>query len=417
MAPKTRRIAEKAVVLAAVGSDGAREADERLTFDTEVRQVLIEITGTAQKFEHTMLLERVEGSTWVTMDSDLTQKVESIAGERVVVLGRNSQFPIADRPFLIMPELSAGRLSELVMQGRRLAELYRPTLPTVLRPGLPVPMAPATSLGQWYFGDSGHPHFGTPVPLSCMADSTGLHIEGWVGLLKYNEGGSSERWTFIEYIEDSLFARWIEEKREGAGRDVRLLPLHETKGKMRRPLFREAAEHFSRPSMPRADIFEGPSAAEEITDGIVESGLEPQGYARAVVQESGLTAKGVVTELKVILYTFFLLGCVDRLNCHALAACEHLGRRAMQLLEATARNAKAPDFEHLDGYLAHMAEPGTTARAGKFASHVADRQKLHANVMKQIRLSKEEEAHAAKARGGGGGGGGRGAGKNGGKGE
>ena len=38
-----------------------------------------------------------------------------------------------------------------------------------------------------------------------------------------------------------------------------------------------------------------------------------------------------------------------------------------------------------------MAEPGSTVRAGKFASHIASRQQVHGLIMKQQRLAREEE--------------------------
>ena len=130
---------------------------------------------------------------------------------------------------------------------------------------------------------------------------------------------------------------------------------------------------------------------------VSESGLEIQGYSRALVTETGVNPKGhLAQELKVLFHSLFLMTCHDRLNVTQLTSAEHLSRRILQLLEAVAVDAKQPNFEQLEGYLLHMAEPGTTSRAGKFAAHIASRQQQHGQILKQLRLAKEEEESKRK---------------------
>ena len=142
-------------------------------------------------------------------------------------------------------------------------------------------------------------------------------------------------------------------------------------------------------SPPPGGISEGPLATEELLQQVAESGLGLLGYSRALIVETGINLRGhLAQEPKIHLHGLYLMSCVDRLNTTQLATAEHMSRRVLQLLEAAARNAKAPDFDHLEGYLLHMAEPGTTARADKFAAHIAGRQQIHTTIMKQRRLAK-----------------------------
>ena len=101
------------------------------------------------------------------------------------------------------------------------------------------------------------------------------------------------RWTFVELVENENCAGWLKEKREGAGRDKRLTPLTEITGAGELlPLFRDLVRHHTKPAAPSPQVFEGPSAYEELAGAIVGSGMEPLAYGQQLVIQSGLSPKG-----------------------------------------------------------------------------------------------------------------------------
>ena len=373
----------------AVCDDDGRSDDEQRTVDTPLRQVLMAMTterGLPAKppYEHHLLVRRIGGSLWITCDSTLTLSVDDLQGEQVVVLGQDGLFPIAGRPFAVLPPVTAIQLNDLVVRANQLAEIQGEPA------GAIGGVAPRLEGGEWYFADTGHPLFGGPVPLVALAEPESVVTREGSGIPHHHDVDGARRWTFIEHVMPAAYSQWVSEKREGAGRDTRLSGLHVSKGSP--PLFREAYDGFSKGVTPLVGVFEGPSACEEVLRQVSESGLELQGYSRALITETGITAKGhVAVELKILLHALHLMACYDRLNVTNLAVAEHISRRVLQLLEASARNARQPDFEHLEGYVLHMAEPGSTVRAGKFASHIASRQQVHGLIMKQQRLAREEE--------------------------
>ena len=394
MAARARENPDAAVTLAGPN----RRPDERLTFDVTCRQVLMEITGSPSNYEHTLLLERVQGSVWVTLDTDLNMSVEDISEFQLVILGRKSPFPLAGRPFLILAPLDRNRLMEFQSQARAMADLHRNPLVTAGAAAGAV-VAPDDVDGRWYFADTGHPQFGTPVPIESLSVVEHVRREDECGMIKVMETGQQMRWTFMELVPSGKFKQWLTEKRQGAGRDKRLSPLPEVTGMVAiLPLFRECSLHHTRPSVPMVSVYEGPSAYDELSAAIVGSGMEPLAYGMSLVSQCGLSPKGMAAAtIKNIIFTIYLLSVRDRLNASELAAAEHLAGWALQIIEAHRNNPKQADYDGLEGYMVHMQEAGTgVLRAGKFANHIADKHKSHSFILKQFRLSQEEITSAAK---------------------
>ena len=164
------------------------------------------------------------------------------------------------------------------------------------------------------------------------------------------------------------------------------------------PLFRECSLHYTRPSVPMVSVCEGPSAYDELSAAIVGSGMEPLAYGMSLVSQCGLSPKGMAAAtVKNIIFTIYLLSVRDRLNASELATAEHLAGWALQIIEAHRDNPNQADYDGLLGYMVHMQEAGTgVLRAGRFANHIADKQKSHSFNSKQFRLSQEETTSAAE---------------------
>ena len=54
------------------------------------------------------------------------------------------------------------------------------------------------------------------------------------------------------------------------------------------------------------------------------------------------------------------------------------------------RDPRSHNYENIEPYMAHTSDMTGVLKATKFEKHVADRNRDRANVMKQMRLSREE---------------------------
>ena len=212
-------------------------------------------------------------------------------------------------------------------------------------------------------------------------------MQGSVGLV-----ADGAQYTFMERVAPDDMPVWLSEKREGAGRDRRLAPLRD------RPdstpaLFREAVATFETPTPALHSMFQGPSATAELSSEIAASGLEPQGFTDQFISGVGIAAKGAVAiELRVHLFTLWVMAVHDRLNLPRLVCAEHVARRSLQLMAASRRNPRAPDWAGLDAYLRHLGGPSAPLRTPAFDQFVTDAQKTEAFILKQSRLVREENA-------------------------
>ena len=140
------------------------------------------------------------------------------------------------------------------------------------------------------------------------------------------------------------------------------------------------------------------------------SGHEVLGFQAQWVTSSGASPKaGVVIEHGLGLMLLHYLACVDRLNVRNLAAVELLCRRLLQIQRAVRKNPRQPDFEGLEGYVAHALDPSGGVLAFAFDRFYAGTQKDTTFILKQNRLAREEQVSEsnrkakAKAKGGKGG--------------
>ena len=256
---------------AAVTSAGpARRADDRLTLDPACRHVMMKITGSPSDWEHMLLLERVQGSIWVTLDTYSNMAVEDISDFQPVIPGQQSPFQRAGRPLLVIAPLDRALLKEFQSQARVMADLHRSPLVTA-GPSGAAPAVAGDVGGRWYFGDTGHPQFGNPVPIEILSVVENVRREDECGLVKVTEADQQMRWTFTEFVPLDRFERWLTEKRQGAGRDKRLSPLTDVTGLVGiSPLFQECSPHHTPLSVPMVSAYGGPSAYDEFSAAVVE---------------------------------------------------------------------------------------------------------------------------------------------------
>jgi hypothetical protein len=158
-------------------------------------------------------------------------------------------------------------------------------------------------------------------------------------------------------------------------------------------------------------LFGGSSVLCELNETIVDSGVEPTAFYQSWLTHSGINPRSsLAVEVGVHLHTLFLLYVIDRLDGGALRLAEHLARRVTMIMKAVKRNPKSPDFGGLDLYTEHIPDPTVGLKVGEFDKHVVARQTVTAQILKQGRLTREEEDAEDKRNraptGGDGGGGG-----------
>ena len=195
------------------------------------RLVLIRITGSPFLYEMSALLMRVDGSKWAVGAADGTVSVDDLSEEEVIALTPGELLPTAGRPMQVRSDWSDSWLDPLRAQARSLVEIYGGTAALGTEGG-----------ASWYWADTSHPSFGKPIDRALLGASGAL-VSGSSALLP--EGG---RMNFSERVAASDLDRWLQDKREGHGRDPRLLaaaPADTTSPSAAGPsLFRDVAATF-----------------------------------------------------------------------------------------------------------------------------------------------------------------------------
>ena len=385
-------------------------------------QISMVMEGRAQRYWHHLCLLRVRDALWVTVDPEGDLAVDDISKEQVVPLVPGAPIPAGERPLLMIEKLPESELNGYIARAHQLAALWGAT------PAAGVTTASAT----WFFSDPAHLRFGEEVPVDLMANPISCDLRDAMGLVKAaEETGDDPAWAHIERVSRKDVTDWIAEKREGAGRDPRLLratsperaaavasaaasaarpatgsgavsfgPAHQrppTVVAMRRT-FRDAVVAFgAAPTTVDPSIFQGLPALPEVCVAIVRSNLEPTAYGDAWVRTSGVGPRAAVAiEVVMILQGFWMMACIDGLNLYQLTSAEHQARRVLQIQRAVRANARSPDFRGLDAYMRHMPDASGLAYTPLFDQYITTEQRTDAQIMKQQRMQKEEEDLADK---------------------
>ena len=152
-----------------------------------------------------------------------------------------------------------------------------------------------------------------------------------------------------------------------------------------------------------------------ICRAIAQSGLEPQGFVDNFFTTAGVSSKtGLAVEFRCLVFALHMFAVVDRLCLPYIACAEHLSRQTLQIMKATRRSPRSPDFDGPEAYLLHLGAAVSGVRTPAFDKYITEVQRNDAYVLKQQRLTQEEEAAVEKRASGGGGGRGAGGGGRGG---
>ena len=360
-----------------------RRGDDVDTLDIPYRQILINITGRAgAAWEHHLLLVRINETEWITADSDRVVAHDKLANEVFRTLDRNAAFPEDCKPLLALAELEDGGLEDLLARAKAHAD--------VLGISVAVSIAPGETGGQWLYADPAHPKFGTIVPSGLLTPAT-TRMEGSAGLLQVALGGNPDRfrWCFIEYVADDGVDRWRVDKREGAGRDPRLLPaLPAITGAPTEASFREA---WAQSVDPLTDLLGAPDALTPMGSQLALSSSPPASVALEYCRLQGFHPKSqIAIEYCLGIFSLYLIFVRDRLNGRRLYVAQHIARRCLQIQRAVEKNSKAPDFSGLDPLLRHAEAAVGKVHAPEVDKFLTQTAKDEGKLLQNIRLNKEE---------------------------
>ena len=372
-----------------VNTVGAHRAHRCL--DIAERQILIQMEGTAQPYHHHILFQKIDAARWVTLEAGGIISADDLSEEVMIPLVRGEQFPAEGKPCLAFESMTDVQLAGFRTRAAQYAEIMGvPTANLITGGGIDA---------VWLFADTAHPSFGQEVPESVLGQAALTRMEDSAGLVQVEENGVA-RWTAMERLLRTDVGAWLVEKRSGAGRDPRLIPNAALAADGSRPLFRQVCVNFAKTVEPNRSFFEGPSTTLELTKAIAASGHEPQAFISQWISSSGANPKSsVVIEFSNIIHCLWMLSCIDGLDIHQLAGAEHLSRRAFQIQKAIKKSPQNPDFVGLEPFMKHTTEATGVAASPSFDRHVAETLKAEAQVMKQMRLSREEtEADSKRKR-------------------
>ena len=373
----------------------AAAAAGRDTWDVPESQVAVDFPDDAAFPYHVRFLfvRLPEAGKWIGGSSDLDLEVVNLNEHHVIALQRNSPIPARLRGILYYH----GDLDEAAFGAAR-AEAN--TLAQVL--GATV-AAPTAGIACWYFADPAWEQFGEPLPLEVVGNAARMRIQGSLAMADMLDEG----WTFAERVLQSDLAAWIDEKRNGPGRDHRILPIvKDARGHRYRSL-RDAVGVMKAPpvSAPVDWPFRGPGAFPELSASVRAAGEDYSTFHDYYIRSSGLDPHHpVALKHREFLSVLTHMVCFDQLDGNQLASAELLARLILQIHQAVKRSPKSPDFRGTQLMVMSKLDSTGGVLTGDFARYVADEQKSEAFTLKQQRLFSEEEEKRKKPPGKGNGG-------------
>ncbi|CAK0822447.1 unnamed protein product, partial [Prorocentrum cordatum] len=250
---------------------------------------------------------------------------------------------------------------------------------------------------QWRVSDTGHEKFNEVVADGSMLGDRAV-VKGDTGLYCIDEGASE--WVSVQRVRVQDHDAWLEKKRSGPGRDLRILPVHRDAGGKRVMLLRESINLFREPKFPDWP-FEGPSAAKEVLGDVAAAGLELHLYPTWWESKSGVNPAGsVAREVRLAFDYLRMLQAYDQTNMVSLAAVELICRRIVVCQKAVRRNPKAPDFTGLERFVLSNFDESGGLKTTEFDKYMAEQQKASAVVLKSMRQDVEEQENEKKRQAG-----------------
>ena len=348
-----------------------------LTLDIEEQQILQGYDADVFPAHQRLLLVSLGHARWIVATPTGDVYAEDLADEDVTPLVRASPFPAAGRPIFAFGPTDGAEMARLRTAASALALVLGVTV-----------AAPAVAAAgaSWFYSDTALELFGQEVPAADIGAAATLQA-GDVAIVFALVKGARQA-TTAQHILKTDLDLWKTEKREGGGRDPRILPVDRAAVVL--PTFRDSIRAMSAPRV--LERFKGPWCGPDLARAVASSGLEPVPYCVQWEAATGLNSRsGLALEHRLAFYGFWSFVVLDGLDPSQSATMEHYARRVLQIQAAVRKNHETPDFDGLSGYMDHMYEAGTSLRAPGFDAHIANLLKEENFVLKQTRLAREEQ--------------------------
>jgi hypothetical protein len=364
-------------------------------------------------WHHRILLTKLDGGRWIVLTPDGDVEVEDLTAHRCIPLVRGKAVParVAGDIYLLAAVSDA---------DLRTAAAEATALAGILGAAVAVPVG---LRADWIYSDPGHLSWGTIVPAALLCAAGQVVQRGSIGLVQ-TDPADMATWTSMERILPSDLEIWKDEKRNGPGRDPRVLPIHRDAQEHRHCSLRLAMQSMTIPASSAASsaasrplgpppaslgpdwIFRGPSAVAELLKGVRAAGEDLSGYHEYYCRASGLEpASAVGVKHRDILSVLHHMVTFDQLDAPFLASAELCARLVLQCQAAVKKNPKQPDFRGLQMMTMSDLDASGGVLTGDFARYVAEEQKSEAFTLKQQRLYADETTQSQKSKKGGDGGG------------
>ena len=364
------------------------------SLDIEAAQILSGCDDSAFYWHHRILVFEVGSGMWVAISPDLEACTCDLREAHVIALGRDTPFPTrTDTIRYVFDALDDTQWEAAMLEATALARVLGVKTVTTVVPGPKV---------VWRYSDPAQDIFDTEVDIEEIraVHNDNLVVKDNVGLYNHPfEAG--RRWMAIEKVDPTRHSQWLEGKRSGPGRDLRIAPVVLNAGRRFTPL--ASSLNLMRPTIPKDCFFRGPPACGEMLQGVHKSGHELATYDGMWAARSGVAKGSAVAHSHRNLCTALsLMQSYDQLDMGNSAAAEFLARWSLMVEAAVRKNPKAPSFTGLEAFLSHSFDELGGVITPDFTKHIADEQRAEAQVMKQHRLWQEEQDAAEKSTRGGG---------------
>ncbi|CAK0849661.1 unnamed protein product, partial [Prorocentrum cordatum] len=307
----------------------------------------------------------------LTPDMEVTQ--HNLNELRHYVLDRNAQFPrwVLAGLYAFDP-IDSGELLELKRQARQRAAL------------LGAGDAEDEADLAWVIAEPRDARFGEVVPADTVEDPNRCAHLRRKGIVMLD---GQER--MIELISREERDDWMKERKESCV-DIRLNGDQRTRIGRRDVDFRDAVEQMEEVEL--ADYTDlGPRAMGEFVASVAVGSGNLTSYQAEWERMSGVFSGGAQChEHRSLLEIARRAICMDQLNVKNLHCMEALVRRVIQIEMAVQRNPRHPDFSGLEDAVGGPTGASGSAAVPRYTEFAVARQKDRANILKQMRLHKEE---------------------------
>ena len=194
--------------------DGGPHAHDRTLDIDEIQFLMGTEADLSFHYQGYIGLLRVRGSLWIVADADGDVVQKDLADEEIFLLQRNEEYPLEKRPMYVLPMTTTSEdLNRMRMQARMLADSLVAEDPALN----------SVASAQWYFADPAYRDFGAAVAPGRVRRPGYFVVRGASALARVDGPGEEEEWTYAERVCEEDKTGWVAEKREGTGRDRRLL--------------------------------------------------------------------------------------------------------------------------------------------------------------------------------------------------